>query len=150
MFPLSELCILQVGEDRHVGQGSLKWAMYLNHACDANVAIQVPGQASLNNTCPSDCMNGNESISKGISPETSANEPNEFFVVAMQDIAADEEVRFNYLTTEYSMAECFTCWCGSPTCFGRIEGFSKLPRDKQLSLRPYLSPYLRSLLDSKH
>jgi hypothetical protein len=41
---------------------------------------------------------------------------------ALRDIAAGEEITFNYLTTESEMAVPFQCICGSPDCFGLIQG----------------------------
>ncbi len=41
---------------------------------------------------------------------------------ALRDIAAGEEITFNYLTTESEMAVPFTCACGSANCFGLIRG----------------------------
>ena len=41
---------------------------------------------------------------------------------ALRDIAAGEEITFNYLTTEWEMAVPFNCICGSPNCFGFIQG----------------------------
>ena len=41
---------------------------------------------------------------------------------ALRDIAAGEEISFNYLTTESEMAEPFHCRCGSANCFGFIQG----------------------------
>lgn len=41
---------------------------------------------------------------------------------ALRDIAAGEEITFNYLTTESEMAVPFTCACGSINCFGLIQG----------------------------
>lgn len=41
---------------------------------------------------------------------------------ALREITADEEINFNYLTTESVMAVPFTCNCGSANCFGFIQG----------------------------
>jgi len=41
---------------------------------------------------------------------------------ALRDIAPGEEISFNYLTTESEMAVPFHCICGSPNCFGYIQG----------------------------
>ena len=41
---------------------------------------------------------------------------------ALRHIAAGEEITFNYLTTESEMAVPFDCICGSPDCFGLIQG----------------------------
>lgn len=41
---------------------------------------------------------------------------------ALRDIAAGEEITFNYLTTESELAVPFTCTCRSANCFGLIQG----------------------------
>lgn len=46
----------------------------------------------------------------------------EFTFRALRDIAAGEEITFNYLTTESEMAVPFNCICGSANCFGLIQG----------------------------
>ncbi len=67
-------------------------------------------------------------------------------VFALRDLSAGEEVTFNYLTTEYQMAEPFSCHCGSPRCLGRIGGFKLLPEVERERLRPWLAPHLARLL----
>lgn len=54
---------------------------------------------------------------------------------ALRDIAAGEEITFNYLTTESEMAVPFTCVCGSANCFGVIRGrnFLTASESKRLS-----------------
>lgn len=64
---------------------------------------------------------------------------------ALRDIAADELVSFNYLTTEWSMSEPFTCACGSADCYGRIAGFRHLNREAQLKLWSMATQAVRSL-----
>lgn len=68
-------------------------------------------------------------------------------MVALRDIQAGEEVTFNYLTTEYRMAEPFKCACGAADCRGTIAGFSALTRQQQAELRHHLSDYLAGLVD---
>jgi len=41
---------------------------------------------------------------------------------ARRDIAAGDEITFNYLTTESELAAPFNCTCGATTCFGLIRG----------------------------
>jgi SET domain-containing protein len=41
---------------------------------------------------------------------------------ARRDIAAGDEITFNYLTTESELAAPFTCTCGATHCFGLIKG----------------------------
>lgn len=67
----------------------------------------------------------------------------------LRAIGAGEELRFSYLTTEWDMAEPFTCDCGAPSCLGVIRGFRHLTREQQEALRPLLSPYLLRWLASQ-
>jgi uncharacterized protein len=43
-------------------------------------------------------------------------------VVAMRDIAANEEVCYDYAMTDGTSYDEFTCACGAPNCRGRITG----------------------------
>ena len=65
--------------------------------------------------------------------------------VAARDIAAGEELTFNYLTSEWDMAEAFECRCGAESCLGNIRGFKHLTPAEQARLEPLLTPFLRSL-----
>jgi SET domain-containing protein len=49
---------------------------------------------------------------------------------ALRDIASGEEITFNYLTTESEMAKPFDCTCGSPNCFGFVQGLNFLTQDE--------------------
>ncbi|MDQ3009316.1 MAG: SET domain-containing protein-lysine N-methyltransferase [Acidobacteriota bacterium] len=61
-------------------------------------------------------------------------EPNTFFdtrngeVVALRDIASNEEISFFYPSTEWSMTQSFTCFCGAASCLGQIQGAVHLPK----------------------
>ena len=46
--------------------------------------------------------------------------------VAVRPIAPEEELTFNYLSTEWTMAEPFECKCQALDCIGWIAGFSLL------------------------
>ncbi|MCX6359935.1 MAG: SET domain-containing protein-lysine N-methyltransferase [Armatimonadetes bacterium] len=67
-------------------------------------------------------------------------------LVALRDIAADEQVTFNYNTTEVEMASPFACRCGAADCAGTIRGFRHLSRPEQERLRPLLPDHLLELL----
>ena len=69
-------------------------------------------------------------------------------VYATRIIQPWEEITFNYNTTEYEMAEAFTCQCKSARCQGDIQGFKQLTPAEQEALRPWLAPYLLCLLDT--
>jgi len=61
--------------------------------------------------------------------------PNVFFdtttmqVVALREIAQDEELSFFYPSTEWTMAQPFQCYCSHPSCLGLIEGAAFIPKD---------------------
>jgi hypothetical protein len=65
---------------------------------------------------------------------------------ALRQIKKGEEVTFNYLTTEWDLANKFDCKCGSKKCYGKIKGFRYLTRKQQKELEPLLSPFLRKKL----
>jgi len=68
---------------------------------------------------------------------------------ALKDIQAGEEVRMNYAATEYEMSDSCRSDCRSPACLEMIRGFKFLIRDQQLTLKPYLAPYLLRRLDGE-
>jgi hypothetical protein len=67
-------------------------------------------------------------------------EPNTFFdtakgeVVALRQIAPNEEITFFYPSTEWSMTQPFTCFCGTRSCLSQIQGAAYL---KRVALRQY-------------
>ena len=64
---------------------------------------------------------------------------------ALKNISKNEEITFNYHTTEWDMEKYdagFSCNCGSKNCLRAIRGFRYLTRAQKLKLRPYLSPFL--------
>ncbi len=60
--------------------------------------------------------------------------PNTFFdtakgeVVALRNIAPNEEITFFYPSTEWSMTQPFTCFCGTANCLGQIQGAAHLSK----------------------
>ena len=60
-------------------------------------------------------------------------------------VSRSEEITFNYLTSEWDMAEAFECRCGAERCLGNIRGFKHLTPAEQAGLEPLLTPFLRSL-----
>ena len=61
-------------------------------------------------------------------------------VVAVRPIPAGEHLTFNYNTTEYDMAEPFTCQCGSVFCGGVIRGYRHLTTEERRRLDRLRSP----------
>lgn len=67
---------------------------------------------------------------------------------ALRAIAAGEEITFNYLTTEWSMASPFTCQCASQQCHGQIRGFRFLAAADRAALSDQLSVFLCDRMDT--
>jgi hypothetical protein len=68
-------------------------------------------------------------------------------VFARRDIKPEEEITFNYNTTEWEMAEPFICHCGSVNCLQEIRGFKHLTVSQRLQL-PMVAPHLYFLSNS--
>ncbi len=66
-------------------------------------------------------------------------------LVALRDIAAHEEITWDYSTAidEHDFAG-FPCQCGAASCRTLVTSFRHLPREQQERLRPWLLPYLRA------
>lgn len=107
---------VQVTKDKYLDTEWLVTEAFINHSCNPNAKLDLR-------------------LDK---PESA--------YVATKDIAKDEEIAFNYLTTEYDMNEGFVCKCGSRDCYGVIRGFKYLNQEQQRALRPLLLPYLAEKL----
>ncbi|MBL0171354.1 MAG: SET domain-containing protein-lysine N-methyltransferase [Gemmatimonadaceae bacterium] len=65
-------------------------------------------------------------------------------LVAVRDLGAGDELVYFYPSTEWQMAQAFTCACGAAGCLGVIDGASHL---SEALLAPYtLSPFIRAQL----
>jgi uncharacterized protein len=74
-----------------------------------------------------------------------------FRYVAIKNIRKNDEITYNYFTTEYDSVkyhEDFKCMCGSKNCMGWIKGFKYLTHSQKLKLKPFLSPFLLKKLES--
>jgi hypothetical protein len=62
-------------------------------------------------------------------------DPNVFFdthtlkVIALKPIKEGDEMTFFYPSTEWDMAQPFTCLCGTHKCLGQIRGAAHIPLD---------------------
>lgn len=67
-------------------------------------------------------------------------------LVAVRDIAPDEEITWDYSTAiDEADFDGFPCSCGAANCRGMVKSFRHLSREAQLRLQPWLLPYLRAL-----
>lgn len=81
-------------------------------------------------------------------------EPNAWLVgqitlVARRDIAAGEEICYDYATSDGSPYDEFTCHCGTPTCRKQVTGDDwRLPHLQQ-RYAGHFSPYLQHRIDQQ-
>lgn len=68
-------------------------------------------------------------------------------LIALRDIRAQEDLSFDYNTTEWDMAEPFACHCGSADCLGTVRGFAHLSPAQRERL-PGAAPHLLARLAS--
>lgn len=68
-------------------------------------------------------------------------------LVALRDIAVDEEVCFDYAMSDSSDYDEFICACGSPNCRKKITGNDWKKPELQKRYRGYFSPYLQNRID---
>jgi uncharacterized protein len=62
--------------------------------------------------------------------------------IAMQPIAADDEITYDYETTEYVSIAVPECRCGAAECRGRTRGYKYLPERVRARYGCYLASYL--------
>lgn len=74
--------------------------------------------------------------------EPSAGLQGQIALCAMRDIAPDEEITFDYATTDSSDYDEFTCACGVPSCRGKVRGDDWKRPDVQAKYAGWFSPYL--------
>jgi hypothetical protein len=63
-------------------------------------------------------------------------------VVAMRDIAAGEEITYDYAMSDSQDYDEFECHCGAPECRGMVTGSDWLRPELQARYRGYFSTYL--------
>jgi hypothetical protein len=63
-------------------------------------------------------------------------------LVAMRDIAAGEEITYDYATSDGSDYDEFECHCGAGRCRGTVTGDDWRLRDVQAAYDGWFSPYL--------
>ncbi len=68
-------------------------------------------------------------------------------LIALRDIRANDDVGFDYNSTEWEMAAPFACHCGSARCLGTIRGYAHLSPAQRLQ-RPNAAPHLEARLAS--
>ncbi|MCX7067858.1 MAG: SET domain-containing protein-lysine N-methyltransferase [Methylococcales bacterium] len=80
-------------------------------------------------------------------------EPNTFFdtqkgeIIAIKEIAKNEEISFFYPSTEWSMSQPFKCLCNSRSCLGMIQGAAHLENNVVINYR--FSDYIQKKLYQK-
>jgi len=88
---------------------------------------------------PADWMNHSCNPNAGLQGQIS--------VIALRDIAIDEEICFDYAMSDGSPYDEFDCRCGSPHCRGRITGNDWQRSELWERYYGYFSPYLQRRIE---
>ena len=80
-------------------------------------------------------------------------DPNVFFdttimkVIALKDIAANEEFTFFYPSTEWDMAQPFYCYCESSNCLQNIQGAKYISKNqlKNYQLTDFIQQQIKNI-----
>lgn len=68
-------------------------------------------------------------------------------IVALKDIAKDEELTFDYSTNEADVFWSITCECGNPGCRKVIRSIQFMPEEIYLSYLPYIPKFYREVYE---
>jgi SET domain-containing protein len=68
---------------------------------------------------------------------------------ALRDIAKEEELSWDYSSSDNDPEWAMKCLCGSPRCRGTVAGFPALDQETRRRLLPIAQPYLRRLYGSQ-
>jgi hypothetical protein len=68
-------------------------------------------------------------------------------LVALRDIAPEEELRFFYPSAEWDMDQPFQCSCGSELCVGDVKGAKYL--DTEAKKRYRFTDFIKSKIGAK-
>ncbi len=66
--------------------------------------------------------------------------------IAIKPIGRNQEITFDYNTTEWDSGGAFKCNCGSKNCYGEVRGLKYLSHEQQRELKPHLPPFLLAKL----
>lgn len=75
-------------------------------------------------------------------------------LVALRNIKKDEELTYNYNTSEYDLINLikncsFKCNCNTKDCIGEIKGFKHLDLKEKKKIKKFLSPFLKKKFEEK-
>jgi len=65
---------------------------------------------------------------------------------ALRNIRKNEELTFNYNTTEFEMSHPFLCWCGNDCCYGFVRGYKYLVDFEKNALQYLIPAYLKNMI----
>lgn len=69
-------------------------------------------------------------------------------LVAMRDIEAGEELTFDYAMSDGGPYDEFDCYCGSPSCRGKVTGNDWQLPELWIKYKGYFSPYLARRIEN--
>lgn len=88
---------------------------------DGENSVQIDSDRYIDPTFPSVYLNHSCDPNAGIDSDLR--------LIALRDIAPDEEIRFDYSTSMLERGWTMKCLCGAPTCRGVVDDFDRLPKN---------------------
>lgn len=67
-------------------------------------------------------------------------------LVSIRDILPDEEITYDYMTSDWDHEDPFECKCGAKYCRGNLQGAKYLDLAEQLYMFDDFSPYIRGMI----
>ncbi|KAL0953502.1 hypothetical protein HGRIS_004728 [Hohenbuehelia grisea] len=96
----------------------------------------------------SDLVYVNHSCSPTIAFDMSSSDSSKWHVRALEDLEAGAAITFFYPSSEWDMDQAFDCQCGSPNCYGRIQGAAYLSKE-DLQKQKWINPWIWRLVEQR-
>ena len=123
-------------------------ARLLNHYCNqANVGVVVTTTTTTTTTTTMREEDGvAETTATAAAAAAASNHTFDFY--AIRPIQQEQELFFDYATTEFELSSPFDCSCGSPDCRGKLTGFQDhadqvIAAYQEQFIAPYLVQWFR-------
>ena len=92
--------------------------------------------------------NGGKFVNHSCNPNCGIK--NDKILIALRDIKANEEIRFDYAMTETAISQKIKCLCGEKECRGYITGFFELSPNYKIKYKACFSKYINQLFEKSN
>ncbi|KAI0788792.1 hypothetical protein C8Q75DRAFT_767942 [Abortiporus biennis] len=96
----------------------------------------------------SDLVYANHSCEPSTEWNLSSKNSDEWTVRALKKIEVGDDITFFYPCTEWDMTQPFECFCGAPSCLGKVRGAKYLDL-ADMQKRCYINPWIIELAEER-